>query len=106
LGDVDGGVRTAAQEPGPGTAAAYEEFGHQPVAGALLFDGDVLDGDHAGAVPQVDLPVQQLSEDESLPGALGEAADVHQPVGDHRTGVDPGHPGQRQEHPAFTGDLD
>src|SRR5690606_8135428 len=105
--DLDDELLTAsaAQTPAAG-AALDEQLGDQPVPVALLLDRDVGDDGVPAAVAERDLPVDQLADDQRLARALGEAADVEQPGGDHGAGGDAHHAGDRQEDAALPGDLD
>jgi hypothetical protein len=71
-----------------------------PVPVAVLLDRHVVDGALHAGVLDPHLPVQQLTHDERLAGALLEAPQVDDTGGDHLAAVDAGHPGHREEHRA------
>ena len=99
---------TAPPQPQPGLArllAPDEQLGDQPVAVALLLHADVHDGGRAGAVEELDVPVEQLADRQRLGRPLLEAPHVDQAGADDRTGVHARHPREGQEHPAAAGDL-
>src|SRR5690606_2961718 len=80
-----------------GLGPAHEKLGDLPLAGTGLFDGDIFDGGRAGAVDQIHLAAQHLSDDAHLTTALLEPLHVDQAGGDDLTRADTGNATDRQE---------
>ena len=89
-----------------GVAAADEELADEPVAGAVLVHGDVLDGGVAAAVREGDPAVEHFGHHEGFRAALFEAAQIDQPGADDLGLVDGGDPGHRHEDALLAGNLD
>ena len=94
--------------PGGRTASALlqRDPADHPVAGALLVDGEVVDGALDAGVLDADLAVEHLADDQGLARALLEAAHVDHAGGDHLAAVDARHPGHGQEDRAPAEHLD
>ena len=87
-------------------AAADEQLADEPVAGAVLVHGDVLDGGVAAAVREGHPAVEHFGHHQGFRAALFEAAQVDQPGADDLGLVDGGDPGHRHEDALLAGDFD
>ena len=95
-----------ASAPDPAALAAYRDLREHPVAGTCALHRHVGDRRRFACLDEGDPTVEQLSDDQRLRLALGEAAQAHRAGRDHRTGLDTGDAGHRQEDRAARWHLD
>ena len=92
--------------PEPLRALGHRDLGQHPVPGPPLLDPGVEHDRLPVALTNGDGPVEELTEYQYLGRPLLEPAHVHQPGGDHLSGVDRRHPGHRDEDPPAPEHLD